>query len=197
MKALCECFVRFGQCRQDDDAVPAAPWPGGCQQPHGRQQRGAGQAPEPDLRGACCVHTAFSDPWSHLPLEAAWAPCSLQLGSLGCCLLLAVARPMPSAIHEVDCQLASGQCTCTLGAHNRKHCSDPPPLREAVLWGRENMIALAGLGPGRPGEPAAVVGDLLPAHRLHHHGAHLSVARHCIALHAQTTENMYSIPANA
>ena len=40
------------QCRQDDDAVPAAPGPGGGHQSHRRQQRGAGQAPQPDLRGA-------------------------------------------------------------------------------------------------------------------------------------------------
>ncbi len=49
--------------------------------------------------------------------------------------------------------------------------------------GRDEMPPHAGMGPRGPGEPAAVVGDVLPAHRLHHYGALFHVAWHLVAMY--------------
>jgi hypothetical protein len=51
MNLLKSLHRRAGQCREDDGAVPAAPGPEHHHAPYSREQCGAGQAREADLRG--------------------------------------------------------------------------------------------------------------------------------------------------
>ena len=94
---------RAGQCREDHGAVPAAPWPEHHHAPHGRQQRGAGQAWEADLRGGRRSFAHFR--WHALSNHSQPTPnASLRDAS---CPPRGLHAPVPAAPRRIACLLCT------------------------------------------------------------------------------------------